>query len=191
MRTLFLAMVIIASGVLGATLVYPAHGQPVYRWRYDHTGITHSGEPVLDAVVARALTDWGQWSAIHDGGPGMDITVEYGPPPGWTQMGASALAAPYGGRFDLQTIEQPSPTIPACTIYVAPDIIITDFQQFEHLIMHEVGHCLGLDHIDGMPNDCIMGGAIAVCNDDRDGIHTLYPPPSTYKLHLQMITLDK
>lgn len=191
MKTLLSALVIIVALVLGMTITFPAHGQPVYRWKYNHTGITHQGDPLLDQYVAKALTDWGQWSAVHDGGKGMDIVVEYGAPPGWGEITATAWAVPYGGRGELFTMEQPDPTIPACAIYVDPHAVISDWDQFGRVMMHEVGHCLGLDHIEGMPNDCIMGGAIAVCNDDREGIHTLYPPPVTYRLGVPLLSFDK
>lgn len=188
MKTKALAIIVAGVGVLFALTT--ANASPVYEgWRYDHTAITHSGDVTLDAYVAKALVSWGVYSSITDGGSGKDIVVHVGAPNGASQY-AAAITLPKG-RPETGLIEPNVPGGSACDIYIAPGLTDTyrdNRAQLERIVMHEVGHCLGLDHEPDLLPECIMGGAQGMCEDDAVGIATLYPPaPRPHRLTVGML----
>lgn len=153
-----------------------AHGQAPAQslegWRYDHLAITHSGPAEADALVSKALADWGAASGITDGGPGLDIVIEVRPR---LQSNTSAQTIPWG-RPETGLIASPGPGRAACTIQIIPAVLGQPLAEW--VVAHEVGHCLGFDH--GWPADCIMinVGAGALCREEAEAAASLYPRPA-------------
>lgn len=148
-----IALVLILSGITLAR-AYVLTGV-----KQNHTAITHDANPQL----ARAIQLWAEVSAITDGGvsthPDIDSSITKLP----SNIGGYAYWNNDNGF------------VTACSITVS-DLYPTDMTVW----VHEVGHCLGLDH--SLDPHAIMyyngGDRIGIQPDDVAAIRALYGAPA-------------
>lgn len=157
--------------VASALTILSIHSTSAYELsaeRWDHACFTHDGSPQVKA----ALATWGAWGGVTDCGvsatPDISIgvlTKEWEADLGRLWANAEAVyrrenVAPYTHRI-------------ACVIYVRPA-----FAHDEWTILHEVGHCLGLEHstAPAVMNANWIDRAPVLSPDDRVAIQAIYGP---------------
>lgn len=141
----------------------------LYPQRWDHACLTHDGNPDIVAALAK----WAAVSGVRDCGFSnkpelyvVPLTVER---EAWLSERFAAAAA-------FTIIDRPD-TITRCEIVVRPEV-----GHDEWYWLHEVGHCLGMDHTDVSP--AVMNPAQATGGkarqpqpDDIAAIRSLFGPP--------------
>lgn len=141
-------------------------------WAFASATITHSAvTPDLDAALGSAIETWGSASAITDGGAGTDIVAVWGETP----MHSEAMVD-ICYEWDPEC-DQPG-LIRGCVIYVDPQWPLyqgADIEWRQNMLIHEVGHCLGLEHPGVTPSIMERIGD-GFSPYDAERIAALYPP---------------
>lgn len=129
-------------------------------YKYDHTCLTHN-----DERIGKALELWGERTVISNCGssddtPDIILTVLDPWPFGWRTAGAAVFTKVGAGNTMLE-----------CTVYMP-----WWYQDVIGIIVHEVGHCIGLEHTD-VPNQTMNPYCCApVGVDDVAGAEAIYGP---------------
>ena len=165
-------------GTPGGTVTWSlaAAGTDITRFGVS-TGVSTTGDTFLDfdytKVIADAFAEWSKYGDIEfqqvadqggAAGVGMDadIRIYFGEIPGGTAGYAfypSFWGGAIGGDILLDTL----------------NLFNTDRALFENLVLHEIGHAIGLGHVSGEPS--IMRPNIAkigLQEDDIEGIIEIY-----------------
>ena len=179
MRRFWLAFTCGVVTALALALIQDARGYETLGFKMDHTAITHSGP--LDSYIAEALREWGQYSAITDGGAGDDILI---------QMDGPMIEGSCGETFpkwrngfgEHDGIAQRADISISSACWASEDEVTR-----QRLVSHEVGHALGMAH------STVLGSLMEPRQstgephgpfscDDAAGIAALYPP----RVHLDI-----
>lgn len=126
--------------------------------------ISHSGDEPLDTWAGFALTEWGVTSSISDCGAGTDIVITWVPTLHGTVLGQARVATLHDNTIawcEIRISEVLTEDIPDENLYI--------------IIAHEVGHCLGLNHVFVLPSIMYPNCCHWWAQIDRDNIATKYP----------------
>ena len=148
-----------------------------YNGRWEDPTLTHSEPAELAPYVTGAFAEWATAAPIRDAGTGDDVVFEWGDPLG-----------DWGGQSTLMGSETDSTRYVHCTVTLDRawwDSHGEDARRW--LVLHELGHCFGLDHSQGGVMDP-AGSYTTIQPDDVAGIRSIYG--AMRPIHIALLASD-
>lgn len=163
------------------------------------------GDSALRSVVTEAFAAWNSVSTSTFRVELEETTAVAEQLPGGTNELGFAVDAQRVGVQSFARIRWRGPYIVECDIPIHPGgvdaaVLQEHRDRFLYLVIHEFGHCLGLDHseeypmsigVEGVPSNFspspVMAyskyGGLELTRDDRVGVSLLYPTPAFQRSH--------
>lgn len=161
-----------------------AHAYVREPWTWEKRVLTYSVPPELQAYAVEAMATWSAYGDIQFKAGGHDVDFVHVEP----SVAARAQMAP---KLLCRNSSCQAPyDITHCEIRAGAQFFAEPDAQRTKLLVHELGHCLGLDHTSEASIMSVLPiGGLTWSGDDVRGIQSLYGPSSRIGWNIQRVPL--